>query len=190
MFSLVISIIAIAIAAVLIFTTANYGGDSMNDGTVKAQVSQYKNEAHQISSTLTMYKVEKGGFVPCDINGDGNVDSSDSFGWDCLVQEGYLKKLPQSTLNETGEVMFSWGIRDNVIFLPNVSDDVCITANRVDGYQTEFSTPPTNTTVFGPNGETSGAGFHMVEEGTYLPNCGNVGDLSDRVPCCYDGTSA
>ncbi len=187
MFSLIISIIAIALGAVLLIVSVNYSGDSMNEGTVKAKVSQYKNEAHQISSTLTMYKVEKGGFAPCDdTDGSGTIDANDSFSWDCLVQEGYLKTLPQTTLDSNGDALFSWGIRDNVIFLPNISDDVCVTANRVDGYQTEFASAPTSTTVFGPNGEQSPAGFQNIEDDSYIPVCAS--GLSDRVPCCYDAT--
>jgi hypothetical protein len=189
MFSLVISIIVIALGAVLIVVSSNYSGDSMNEGTVKAKVSQYKNEAHQISSTLTMYKVEKGGFKPCsDTDGSGTIDSNDEFAWECLVNGGYLKTLPQTTFTNSGEAQFSWGIRDNVIFLPNISDDVCVTANRVDGYQTEFSTEPTATTVFGPNGEQSPAGFQLVEDDSYIPVCAD--GLSDRVPCCFDSTPA
>lgn len=186
MFSLVISIIAIAIGAILLIVTVSYSGDSMNQGTVKAQVSQYKNEAHQISSTLTLYRVENGGFAPCsDTNGDGAIDSNDSFTWDCLVAGGYLRHLPQS-LTQDGVTLFSWGVRDNLIFLPNISDNVCVAANEVDGYTAKFSSEPTASTVFGPNGEQSPLGFHMVSQDTYIPVCSD--SLSDRVPCCYDGT--
>lgn len=188
MFSLVISIIAIALGAVLLIVSTSYSGDSMNEGTTKAKVSQYKNEAHQISSTLTMYKVENGGFVPCsDTDGNGSVGPEDSFSWDCLVSQGYMKKLPQS-VEQDGDVLFSWGIRDNVIFLPNISDDVCVTANEVDGYQVNFASAPSSTTVFGPNGEQSPAGFQNVEGQSYIPICDD--GLSDRVPCCFDNTPA
>lgn len=180
MFSLIISIIAVALGAVLLLTSAFYGGDSLQDGNIKAKVSQYKNEAHQISSALTLYKVEKGGFV---------TEDGSEFSWDDLVTEGYLKRLPQS-VSQNGEVLFSWGVRDNMIYLPNVDDEVCLEANRSDGYQTNFENPPTSATIFGPNGETSPAGFTLAQESddadAYIPVCDDA--LSDRVPCCYDDT--
>jgi hypothetical protein len=177
MFSLVISIIAIALGAVLLFSTAYYGGDSLNEGTVKAKVSQFKNEAHQISSALTLYKVENGGF---------NTDDGSEFSWQTLVDKEYLKQLPQSGLSEDGSTtLFSWGIRDNVIFLPNVSDEVCVTANRVDGYETQFGSDPSGESVV-IDSETFIGNWEEVSEGTYIPVCADT--LSDRVPCCFDDT--
>jgi hypothetical protein len=169
-FSLVISIIAIALGAVLLLASAFYGSDSFNEGTVKAKVSQYKNEAHQISSALTLYKVEKGGF-------------GDDFSWQTLIDEEYLKQLPQSVLSEDGtETLFSWGIRDNVIYLPSVSDEVCVASNDVDGYPTEFESDPSGSSVVIDDDSYVGS-WHEIEEGVYVPVCAD--ELSDKVPCCY-----
>lgn len=180
MFSLVISIIAIALAAILLLTSAYYGGESLTQGTAKAKVAQYKNEAHQISSVLTLFKAEKGGFITAD---------GQPFSWQTLVDENYLKELPQTLFTEQGDKVFSWGIRDNVIYLPNVSDDVCIQANSGDGYGMNTGTAPTAATPFGPNNDLfSPAGWQASTDNNYIPVCDD--GLSDDVPCCFDNTPA
>lgn len=72
MFSLIISIIAIALVIVLAGASLYYGGDAFNKGTAKGEAARYINEAQQIQAAVTLYKVENGGAAP-DLSTDLSV---------------------------------------------------------------------------------------------------------------------
>lgn len=179
MFSLIISIIAVILVVVLAGAALYYGGDGFNQGTIKAEVARYKNEAAQIAGALVAYQVDNKGFVRKDTNNDGVVDASDDeFGWDYLVRYGYLKSLPSSVEESDGSTTFSWGVKDNLIILPGVSDDVCLEANRMDNFGT------TEADVLAMEGNV---GAHQLKDGNqnaFVPIC-DAG-LDGKVPCCYD----
>lgn len=63
MFSLIISIIAIALVIVLAGASLYYGGDAFNKGTAKGEAAKYVNEAQQLQAAVTMYKVDNKGDV-------------------------------------------------------------------------------------------------------------------------------
>ncbi len=171
MFSLIISVIAIALVIVLAGAALYYGGDGFNKGTVKGEVAKYKTEAAQIAGALVAYQVDQRGFSehPNNQNPDGE------FGWDDLVDGGYLTVIPSSFQNEsTGEETIRWGVKDNLIILPGVADNVCLEANRVEGFPTDQA------------GVTSidGTAHEIGETGEYVPLCSET--LSSDVPCCYE----
>lgn len=110
MFSLIISIIAIALAAVLLLTSAFYGGDALTQGTSKAEAAALANEAQQISAGYQLFKVETRGDVPADVAE--------------LVDAGYLRQAPAT----------DWIIDGGVIQTQDsgplqVSADVCEKVN-------------------------------------------------------------
>tara|TARA_B100001245_G_scaffold236697_1_gene230158 strand:- start:8477 stop:8896 length:420 start_codon:yes stop_codon:yes gene_type:complete len=85
MFSLIISIIAIALAAVLLLTSAFYGGDALTQGTAKAQASAAVNEAQQISAAYELYKAENFGVRPgaiADVSGPDSYLKQPIAGWE------------------------------------------------------------------------------------------------------------
>lgn len=178
MFSLIVSIIALVLVIVLAGAAIYYGGDGFNQGTIKAEVARYKNEAQQIAGALVAYQVDNKGFVKKDTNDDGVVDESDDdFGWDYLTRYGYLKSLPSSIENE-GVTTFSWGVKDNLIILPGVSDDVCLEANRMDGFGT------TEAEVLAMEGSVGAQQLKADDPEAFVPTC-DVG-LDGTIPCCYD----
>ncbi len=61
MFSLIVSIISIALVAVLAAASIYYGGDAFTKGSAKALASTVVTQAQQISSANTLYKNDKGG---------------------------------------------------------------------------------------------------------------------------------
>ena len=63
MFSLIITIISIALVAALAVATIYYGGDAFNQGTTKAKASTIVNQAQQIAGANTLYKSNTGGFA-------------------------------------------------------------------------------------------------------------------------------
>ena len=71
MFSLIISIIAIALVIVLAGASLYYGGDAFNKGTAKGEAAKLVNEAQQLQAAYTMYKVDNAGAEPAlaDFNG-------------------------------------------------------------------------------------------------------------------------
>lgn len=175
MFSLIISIIAVALVIVLAGAALYYGGEGFNEGTVRAEVAKYKNEASQIAGALVAYQVENRGFVdhPNDTSGPGGVPNG-SFGWEDLVAGQFLKTLPSSTFNESNELEMRWGVREQLIILPGVSDEVCLEANRVAGIPTDEA---------GVLGLVSVTGASPVGNG-FAPTC-DV-SLDPSIPCCFD----
>lgn len=63
MFSLIITIISIALVAALAVATIYYGGDAFNQGSSKAKASTVINQAQQIAGANTLYKSDKGSFT-------------------------------------------------------------------------------------------------------------------------------
>tara|TARA_B100000749_G_C18445468_1_gene474105 strand:- start:2120 stop:2533 length:414 start_codon:yes stop_codon:yes gene_type:complete len=67
MFSLIISIIAIALVVVLAGASLYYGGDAFNKGTSKGEAAKLINEAQQIQGAFTMHKVDEKGLEPASV---------------------------------------------------------------------------------------------------------------------------
>lgn len=82
MFSLIIGIIAIALTAALTGATLYYGGDAFTEGSEKATVTTYLNQAQQIAAGVTMAKAEN------------NIASITTVA--DLATEGYLSVAPAS----------------------------------------------------------------------------------------------
>lgn len=172
MFSLIITIIAVVLVIVLAGAALYYGGDAFNDGTTRAEVARYKNEASQIAGALVAYQVEMKGFVDHPNDTSGNNE----FGWEDLVVGGYLKQLPSSYDDDSsGELQMPWGVRDQLIILPGVPDDVCLEANRLEGVPTDEAGLSTWPTVLGASSAV-GDGF--------VPTC--TESLDPSIPCCFD----
>lgn len=61
MFSLIITIISIALVAALAIASVYYGGDAFTQGTAKANAATVVAQAQQISAANTLYKNDNGG---------------------------------------------------------------------------------------------------------------------------------
>ena len=59
MFSLIISIIAIALVAALALASIYYGGDAFQEGTAKAEASTIVNQGQQIQAAVTMSEIDE-----------------------------------------------------------------------------------------------------------------------------------
>jgi hypothetical protein len=84
MFSLIISIIAIALVAALALASIYYGGDAFQEGTVKAEASTIVNQGQQVQGAVTMAEVN-GDVVGTDIT--------------VLTTKNYLKEVPKFGAN-------------------------------------------------------------------------------------------
>lgn len=81
MFSLIITIISIALVAALAVASVYYGGSAFSQGTAKAQASTLVAQAQQIAGANTLYANDNGGTRA------GSVAA--------LVGDGYLASPPQ-----------------------------------------------------------------------------------------------
>lgn len=140
MFSLIITIISIALVAALAVATIYYGGDAFNQGSSKARASTIVNQAQQIVGANTLLRAETGSFA---------ASMSD------LQDGGYLASLP-ATANLTYVLS-----TDNVITATGtaLTQEVCEKIEEVAGRAdtvAEAGSQPAN--QFGCYDATVGAG--------------------------------
>lgn len=68
MFSLIITIISIALVAALAVASVYYGGSAFSQGTAKAAAATLVAQAQQISGATTLYANDNSGALPTSIN--------------------------------------------------------------------------------------------------------------------------
>jgi hypothetical protein len=84
MFSLIITIISIALVAALALATLYYGGSAFNKGAAGAVAARLINEGQQVNGAVALYKADIGA-------GSTAAVVTDLAG---LVTEGYLSSVP------------------------------------------------------------------------------------------------
>lgn len=84
MFSLIISIIAIALVAALALASIYYGGSAFQEGSTDAEASTVVNQGQQIQAAVTLANIQEYKFLL-----DGVADGGKK-----LVEQDYLKELP------------------------------------------------------------------------------------------------
>lgn len=97
MFSLIITIISIALVAALAVASVYYGGNVFQQSTAKAQASTLVAQAQQIAAANTLYANDHAG-----VRADDSVDAVA-----VLVSEGYLAAAPQANADVVGNA--AWG---------------------------------------------------------------------------------
>lgn len=84
MFSLIITIISIALVAALALATIYYGGSAFNKGSAEAKASQLINEGQQINGAVAMAKADvSSGFLTATLSTVAD-----------LATNGYLAQVP------------------------------------------------------------------------------------------------
>lgn len=112
MFSLIITVISIALVAALALATIYYGSSTMKDAKVAAAATRLSNEVLQVQGAVQLYKTQNAGVAPADIN--------------ALTANGeYLK--PGFTVNWTSAEGF---ILTNAGGAAGVTDEVCLRFNE------------------------------------------------------------
>lgn len=108
MFSLIITIISIALVAAIAAATIYYGGSSLTENGSKAAVSKYRNEASQIAGAARMYEIEQrqAPQTVADLEGE------------------YLKTIPAG----------DWAFGNNVIVRTGIEPNECVYANEEAGF--------------------------------------------------------
>ena len=117
MFSLIISIIAIALVIVLAGASLYYGGDAFNQGTAKGEFAKIVNEAQQVSAGFTLAKVDQ--VVVTDVTS--------------LVAAKYLAVAPSTTFVVTAADPTATPAVVGVLTASGLTTDVCAAFYKPDG---------------------------------------------------------
>lgn len=115
MFSLVITIIAIALVAGLALATLYYGGNAFNKSSSAADNAKIVQEGNQIAGAFELYKADKGA-LPTGTVAEIKTE---------MVDAGYLKAWPDST----------WNLKTDYAIKPVADEAQCLALNQSLGIQ-------------------------------------------------------
>lgn len=110
MFSLIITIVAIALVAALALAVIYYGGDALNIGTSRTASAKSLQEGNQIAGALELYRADHGDFPT------GTSDDIKQ----TLLTANYLKAIP------TG----SWTFRNDFAVQNDLDEKTCLALNQ------------------------------------------------------------
>lgn len=160
MFSLIITIISIALVAALALATLYYGGDAFNKGTAQAEAARIMNQGQQLMGAADLYYADKNEWPASP---------------QVLEAEGYLKKVPVAAASMDSayaQTTLEWTMPEPgkpVFTLAPRGTDVCRSVNKLS-YGLDGILPKALTGLASQcYGETMGA--HIVvfaKSGVYL----------------------
>ncbi len=114
MFSLIITVISIALVAVLAVASIYYGGSAMSQGTAKANASTLVNHGQQLNGANAMYKNDNGGTDVASVAG--------------LVTGNYLSAEPAVPASVK---VTAWTIGTDPVFQSTISSsETCIQVQK------------------------------------------------------------
>lgn len=145
MFSLIITIISIALVAALALATIYYGGNAFNKGSAEAKASQLINEGQQINGAIAMAKADVA---------SGTLTTAPATV--TALAPSYLAQLP-SGWDGAADADNASGIVTTLATTP-VADAVCKAVNAKAGIAGEtIPTAAPADKVYGCFGATAGA---------------------------------
>lgn len=115
MFSLIITIISIALVALLALATLYYGGDAFNRGSAGAQAARLINEGQQVNGAVAIYKADRAA---------GNTAAATTLS---DLVPAYLSQLPSSFNGATT-------LASGMVTITSMADDVCTEVNKRAGH--------------------------------------------------------
>ena len=116
MFSLIITIVSIALVVALVAATMYHGGDTLTQGRVTADAAAFVSGAQQVGGAATMY-LSLEGSAPADVA--------------ALVTKSYLASAPVVKGDALSLAKDTAG--HNIVKSANVSDAVCEQINKSAG---------------------------------------------------------
>ncbi len=131
MFSLIITIISIALVAALAIASIYYGGDAFSQGSAKAAASTVVSQAQQVSAANTLYKNDNAGSNSADVA--------------TLVTDKYLQSAPNLPTNIGATD--SWTLDGSSVTHAVANEEICSTINNQIGAD--------NTTLIAASGATT-----------------------------------
>lgn len=110
MFSLIVTIISIALVAALALATIYYGGKFADDGQARANMSKILQEGNQVAGALELYKTDIGGFPT-----GTSAEIAEQ-----LVEKSYLRQMPEGT----------WEFRNDFAVRTDLTESSCLSINK------------------------------------------------------------
>lgn len=145
MFSLIITVISIALVAVLAVASIYYGGSAMSQGTAKANASTLVNHGQQLNGANAMFKNDNGG--------------SDAGGITALVTAQYLSAAPVPPAfvveSDSAGVADTWTINGSVFEVNIVSAETCAQVQKQAVADTSIPSAYPSAQTFGCYGAAS-----------------------------------
>lgn len=114
MFSLIITIIAIALVAALVLATVYYGGNALNKSSDSANSAEVLNKGNQIQGAFELYRADHG-HLPV-----GTADEIKSV----LISSEYLKSWPSAKSSS------QWGLINDYATLSGLTQSQCESINQ------------------------------------------------------------
>lgn len=127
MFSLIITIVAIALVALLALATIFYGTTFLSEGSARAMVTRTLQEGNQVIGAVELYKADHDGKLPT-----GTSDEIKA----TLLSTDYLKAWPD----------VNWEFRTDYAVRTGLSEDSCLSINKSLGIDTVPQCSDTNYT--------------------------------------------
>jgi len=115
MFSLIITIISIALVALLALATLYYGGNAFNRGSAGAQAARLINEGQQVNGAVALYKADRAA---------GNTSAAEKLS---DLVSAYMSQVPSSFNGNTK-------LADNKVTVENMNTEVCNEVNKRAGH--------------------------------------------------------
>ena len=110
MFSMIITIISIALVAALALATLYYGAQYYNDGQAKASATKTLQQGNQITGALELYKADKGALPT------GTSDDIKN----ALLSNQYLTSWPAE----------AWQMRGDYVVRSDLDEKACLMVNK------------------------------------------------------------
>ncbi len=190
MFSLIITIIAVAIVAVLAIATIYYGADIYEGQRTKAGAAQIINETEQIEGAILAYNIEKG-TAPV-IQDCTDIDDCEPL--QELIDSGYLASAPAKNAGSDEKwamaTIYSDGTDSITALVKTVPVAECLEANTMMGfkgitaYNASISTDPDYATkALSPSESAEAAGV----DSNMIPECNAT--MPSNLVCCETVTT-
>jgi hypothetical protein len=147
MFSLIITIISIALVAALALATLYYGGSAFNKGSAEANASKIINEGQQINGAVQLFRADiaNGTLTPATKNPDATVGGASDINLKDVVSAKYLQQLPASFSGEEAVLVDSTATGfKGLVKTAAVDGEVCKAVNTKAG----IATTPADETAF------------------------------------------
>lgn len=142
MFSLIITVISIALVAALALATIYYGGSAFNKGSDGAKAAQLINEGQQVNGAVAMYKADATGAGTAVTGGLADLQSN-----------GYLAQIPASFTSSTVDLS-----KDSVVVsAATVTKGVCQEVQKRAGGSTTITSAQPTGQLFGCYGDGANA---------------------------------
>ena len=130
MFSLIITVISIALISLIALATLYFGGDSFNEGSAKAAAATVVNQASQISGANTLHYLDEQAYA---------ADTA------ALVTGDYLASTPNPGKISADSYVLG-GATDSTISLTGVNVALCEAVNTQAGVTVDLTAISVDTT--------------------------------------------